>query len=1174
MRLTQIKLSGFKSFVDPTVIPVPGQLVAVVGPNGCGKSNLIDAVRWVLGEASAKQLRAEAMQDVIFNGSTQRKPVSRASVELIFDTKDSQWLGPYRAYSEVSIKRVLTRQGESSYFINGQPVRRRDIADIFLGTGVGVRGYAVIEQGMITRLIEARPDDLRGYLEEAAGISRYRERRRETERRLDDANENLKRVEDVCHELNRQREKLTAQADTAKRYYQLTVELKQNQACLAITRLRIAQREEADVRAKLAEVDAEELRLESLASELSSEHARAKHKQTEANNAAQHIQRQVYEFSTRLARLEEQQRYFEQQQQRITREQRVVSADYQAAEQAKQTSITESSALQDCINKLKHAYDEALAVAEKEADQLGKDLDTYQELNRVLLPQASRLEQLTRKRDLAKQRIEYLSQSLQRLSYQSHKLYDEKDKLFAAGDEGLTDTQDELRKVALLKEERSAALARDELRTSKALQALRLLEARLSTLRVEEARLDADILTRTALLNSVSQGDQLSEWVVAQQLESVAMLWQCLLVDTPWQRAVEAVLLHRLTARVAALPSVPPPAIYTLVDALATGQNGLLERNALAPSLEESVTSLPTLRGKVSVTTPFSRVLDDWLLHVFIVDSLEEAFAKRALLPSGGEWVTPEGHRVGKTHVTYFSPNAGEGLLFQRQQLDAAKVRRAELNLALDDVQRAHRRAAHKVAVLTAKVQAHKEDESRLASHYNQIRLELTRQMQLDRQRTERLAVLETEISLLEEEVHVLRTESEELNLSVEVAQIELDSLAECIQKLTADSEKAEELVSQQRHILRESEQYAHQLQLELASKQQRYDNEISNANGLERRARRLVDRLAELEQEALALEQTPERDRSEVLGLREESELRLLAKQQEQHDLAEALRVLTQRQQDIHSSMAVLREERTRWMLKLREAELAIARFSEELAEWQQAGELSAAPTLDNKDIGALSAQINRISRAIEALGPVNLAALEELAQVTERSDYLALQAEDLTVAATMLKEAIQKIDGDSRQQLTQTYTQVNASLSEIFPSLFGGGKARLTLSGEDILEAGVQIVAQPPGKKNSSIHLLSGGEKALTALSLVFALFSLNPAPFCLLDEVDAPLDEANTRRFCELVKKMAQSTQFLYISHNRLTMEIAEQLVGVTMQEQGVSRIVAVDVGETLALHSRPA
>nr|WP_294867993.1 chromosome segregation protein SMC [uncultured Pseudogulbenkiania sp.] len=1157
MRLTHIKLSGFKSFVDPTAIPVPGQLVAVIGPNGCGKSNVIDAVRWVLGESSAKQLRGESMQDVIFNGSSTRKPVSRASVELVFDNGDGQLTGPWGQYAEVAIKRVLTRQGESSYYINNQQVRRRDITDLFLGTGVGARGYAVIEQGMISRIIEARPEELRAYLEEAAGVSKYKDRRRETENRLADTRDNLDRIGDLRQELERQVEKLTEQAEVAAQFHDLKGALTHKQNLLALARREEAARTEAAARAELARIETEEAAQEAALTHLDTELETVREQHFAASDAVHEAQQALFEANAQLARLEEAQRHREQSRARLTRELASASSERQTLAESRAQVAAQ---LDDWLPRHEEAQlklEEAQLALEDGADALPRADGAFRQADQALTQLTSQQANLTRERDLGRQRIEHLNQALQHLATREAALTRELTDLNLPEPAALAAAEAEVARARAALDAVRARVVADEAKLADLAAEREKLDETLAEQRAQLARAEAEAAALQAVLAREAAGEQLAGWLAQQGLAEAPALWQSLDVDPTWRVALEAVLAERLTARAGQLPDTLPPAPLCLVD---NTTHAVLRADR----------SWPALLDCVKTDDTFAAVLVDWLAGVYCAETLEQALARRAELAAGECWVTPQGHRVGAASVSFHAAASDDGVMARKGALDAALQRAAELQPALDAGQRRRETLQSQSAMLAEAVRAQKGALTRLEAELNAVTLEQVKLDQAARQGAARLAAIEAERQRIADERTHAAEEIDEAGIGSEEAALVLEELVEALEDARLARLNAETGLQLARNKTRDAERLVHEARLELTTAEQKVGELARRAKELEERDDQLAERLETLAEEALTVDEAvPEEALQLALEQRDERDTQLAAVRDRLNGLTEQLRQLGQRQHDVSAALPALRNARADWLLKHQEARLGVERFSEELKE---AGADEAALLADLTDAikpNTLAAEIARLARALENLGAVNLAALDELQQARERGDYLASQSDDLLQAMATLEEAIAKIDGETRDMLQSTYDAVNAKMSEFFPTLFGGGRAELVLTGEDLLDAGVQIIAQPPGKKNSTIHLLSGGEKALTAMSLVFSLFSLNPAPFCLLDEVDAPLDDANTSRFCDLVKRMAERTQFLYISHNRLTMEMAEQLVGVTMQEQGVSRIVAVDIVEALQM-----
>lgn len=1156
MRLTHIKLAGFKSFVDPTSIAVPGQLVAVIGPNGCGKSNVIDAVRWVLGESSAKQLRGESMQDVIFNGSSTRKPVSRASVELVFDNSDGGLIGPFGQYGEVAIKRVLTRQGESSYYINNQQVRRRDITDLFLGTGVGARGYAVIEQGMISRIIEARPEELRAYLEEAAGVSRYKERRRETENRLADTRDNLTRIEDLKLELARQVEKLSEQAEVAANYQDMRGALTFKQNLLALVRREEAARAEAAERAELARLETEEQAQEAALTRLDSELETVRESHYAASDSVHAAQQALFEANATLARLEEQQRHRQQSRERLSRE--LTAARNERQQLAEQKQLVESE-LDEWLPKREDAQyqlEEAQLVLEEGSDGLPEAEAKYRQAEQAYNQRQSQIANLTRERDLARQQGEHLRRNLEQLQQREqalqHELRDLNLPEQAAQDAATAQVSSAKSALDAVR----ARLAADEAKQADLGAEREQLDRDINRLHGEAARAEAEVAALDAVLAREAAGEQLAGWLAAQQLAERPGLWASLKVDEQWRTAVEVALGDRLAARSAALPDALPPAALTLVDQ---------SQQAVAATLPAD-----SLLHSISAAGEFAAALQDWLGGIRCAANLEMALAARAQLQAGECWITPQGHRVGTHSVSYHAAGSDDGMMARQAARDAAAQKLAAIQPQQAELQSKRERLQSTLGMLAEAIRAQKGAVSRLEAELNAVTLEQVKLDQAAWQGAARLNAIRAEQQRLQDEKTAALDSMAEAEMLAEESELQLETLQDGLEESRLARLNAETGLELARNRARDAERLLHEVRLAQHVAEQKVAELARRARELGERDEQLQERLETLVLESEEVDEAaPDDALQEALLLRESRETVLAASRDQLNALTETLRVYSQQQQAISAALPALREARSASLLRHQEARLNLERYRDELVA-AGADEAELLPHYhDNLKANTLAAEIARLARAIENLGAVNLAALQELEEAQKRGDYLASQTNDLLQAMATLEEAIAKIDGETREMLQATYDAVNSKMSEFFPTLFGGGRAELVLTGEDLLSAGIQIIAQPPGKKNSTIHLLSGGEKALTAMSLVFSLFSLNPAPFCLLDEVDAPLDDANTSRFCDLVKKMAEHTQFLYISHNRLTMEMAEQLVGVTMQEQGCSRIVAVDIVEALKM-----
>ncbi len=1167
MRLTQIKLAGFKSFVDPTSIATPGQLVGIVGPNGCGKSNVIDAVRWVLGESKASALRGESMQDVIFNGAGDRKPVGRASVELHFDNSAGRIGGQWGKYVEISIKRVLTRDGDSTYYINNIPVRRRDIHDLFLGTGLGPRAYAIIEQGMISRVVEAKPEELRIFLEEAAGVSKYRERRKETEGRIADTRENLSRVEDIRQELGAQLGKLEHQAKVATEYRELEARLAQTQQLLWFSKQQDAVRSRERCSAEIAQLT---VALESLQADLRSNEARVEQLRTEHYSAGDDLhdkQGRFYAANSEVTRLEQQLSFARESETRLTQQvgqiteqlgalaaqEQGLAGDRAALERALEEALTarertaaEEQAARDAMPVLEQAFNDAI----RATSEVGQQINQVEQSLRVA----------ETRRESASRSIEQIERRLARLDEDLAALAAPVTDEIRVVEEQLAQEKEELAGKERALGELQAAVQALQDRQRATSEAWRTASRRLADLEARESAL-------AALQSRVGHGKDKDAWLAQAGLRDAPQLWRSLDIEAGWDNALEAVLRERLEAlELASLDQA------TAWESGTASPPVRLALYTCAPSRHGPDGSGDSLLAKVAVKRPeIARLVADALHGVRCRGSLAEAIADREALGLGESFVTPAGHLVTSQGLTLFKPDGDLHGVLERQR---------ELETLAGTVQEARQLASGERAGLDA------------------VEAELKERQQDYHAESQALASQQRRTHDLEIELMQLRqaaeaAEKRRSQLHQERADVESQLAAERGQHETVARELADLQSTLHDHFARRDAARSARTEAEVARERGRERVRVSERAAQEAgfAERSVRDRLADLERrrEALALamgqqqsllaQLTSERQSIDWTPVEEALQRQLAARGEAEQALAaarERLEAITtelrngeEARLSIEQRTEPARQKIQEMQLKEQAAALAEAQFAEQLAAAH--ADLVGLPEA-LKAFGAksqLPGEIERLQKAIVELGAVNLAALEELGAAQERKDYLDRQAADLNEAMATLESAIRQIDRESRELLQQTFATVNENFGKLFPALFGGGQARLVLTGEEILDSGVQVIAQPPGKRNTSIHLLSGGEKALTATSLVFALFQLNPAPFCLLDEVDAPLDDSNTERFCKMVREMSGQTQFLYISHNKITMEMANQLIGITMPDPGISRVVAVDIADAVEL-----
>ncbi|WP_326939557.1 chromosome segregation protein SMC [Actimicrobium sp. GrIS 1.19] len=1163
MRLTSIKLSGFKSFVDPTNFQVPGQLVGVVGPNGCGKSNIIDAVRWVLGESKASELRGESMQDVIFNGTTHRKPAGRASVELVFDNGEGKASGQWGQYAEIAVKRTLTRDGTSTYYINNQAVRRRDIQDIFMGTGLGPRAYAIIGQGMISRIIEARPEELRIFLEEAAGVSKYKERRRETENRLHDTRDNLLRVEDILRELNANLEKLQAQAAVATKFRDLQADQEEKQKLLWLLRKNEAKAEQdkffRDIEKAQTELEGETAKLRHVETEL--EHMRQAH--YSAGDRLHQAQGHLYQTNSEIGSLEAQIRFVIESRSRL------------------QSQLNSLTAQRDQWQRQGSQFQEDLAEAELQLEEQGARVEQSQQTLQQHGERVPALEQAWREAQLkttesrarimqVQQQIELeaahqrnASNILNGLAVRRERLAQEKSGLALPDDAHLTNLTLQLEEKQAVLEEVTMQLEQAQQQQPQVDEERSNAQSQLNAETATNARLEARLGALKQLQESVQSQGKVQPWLNKHELAGLPRLWQKLHIDDGWETALESVLRERTAAlELSNLDwskgffSDAPPARLALFSPNA----------ATIPVPAASIPGLRPLVDLLQLNDPGLRnLMQDWLVNIFVADDVDTAFAERNLLPAGGYFITRQGHLIGKSSVRFYAADSEQdGMLARQQEIDNISKQLRAQQLLADE---ARSRSVRAEAAFTQGAQRLQEVRQRVASltqavHALQIDVMKLSEVQARfNQRSTQISSDLAEIAEQEGEQQQARAESE---ARFEQLDAELAERQETHEDGQTDFLSKEQQLNDARQRLRELERAAQETGFAEKTQRSKIDELKRSIATAQEQAAQLF---ANMQQGHLELEslddQTAQAGLQSLLDKRTDQERALADARHELDQLSQKLRLHEEARMQSERSLQPQRDRIMELQLKEQAARLNQEQFAQALID-VQADEVALAGKLhDDMRPSYLQGEVTRLTNAITALGAVNLAALEELATASERKNFLDAQFADLTEAINTLQDAIHKIDKETRALLQETFDKVNLHFAELFPILFGGGQARLTMTGDEILDSGVQVMAQPPGKKNATIHLLSGGEKALTATALVFSMFQLNPAPFCLLDEVDAPLDDANTERFCNMVKRMSAHTQFLFISHNKIAMEMAQQLIGVTMQEQGVSRIVAVDM-----------
>ncbi|MCD6666417.1 MAG: chromosome segregation protein SMC [Hydrogenophaga sp.] len=1163
MRLTSIKLSGFKSFAEPTAFMLPGQLVGVVGPNGCGKSNIMDAVRWVLGESKASELRGESMQDVIFNGTNTRKPASRSSVELVFDNSDHRAGGQWGQFTEIAVKRVLTRDGTSSYYINNQPVRRRDVQDVFLGTGLGPRAYAIIGQGTISRIIESKPEELRLFLEEAAGVSKYKERRRETANRLSDTRENLTRVEDILRELNANLEKLEKQAEVAARYHELNASATLKQHQLWFLRRAEAEADQARIKTDAAQAvnDLESRTADLRRVEAELETIRQAH--YAAGDQVNQAQGKLYEASAEVGKLEAEIRFVVEGRQRV--EQRLVQLREQLGSWATRREDA-AAELEQLAGAMVEAEEKAAileAQGEEQSGVLPSLEDALRQAQQRSNEQRAGVTQIQQQIQVLAAEQRSIEEQARQITQRRERLMADRNALAAPDDARVQDAKaqhaqaDEAAQVAeaVLHELQDSVPQLDEQRRQEQ-QAVNQEAAR-------QADLSARLEALKALQEKVRTDGKLKPWLAKHGLDGLQGLWSRIHIETGWETALEAALRERLSAlEVSRLEMIK-----------AFGSDAPAARLAFysPPPPAAAATAHPIFKALsdwLRVTDASQKaLLDEWLQGCLTAATLDEALGRRHELQPGQVIFVPAGHAVTAHSVSFYAPDSEQaGLLARAQEIENLDKQLKAQVLITEQARTALVRAEAGYADASQRLVAARRDaaEARNRAHERQVEaLRLAQQAEQTRARSEQLAAdmaeVDEQLESLQERRVTAEARFEELDMQLADSQ---ERHAQFDDKVI-EAERALNQAREQQRSLERTAQEATFAMRTLAARQGELQRALETAATQERTLTeeqvRAADELSRLTDAAA------QAGLQAALAAKLEREQALAALRSQYDDLTLKLRASDERRLQLERELEPLRQRITDFQLKEQAARLGVEQYSQQLAEAQaDLAAVGQSIAEGNVRLAGLQGEIDRLHREIQSLGAVNLAALDELTAARERKTFLDAQSADLNDAINTLEDAIRKIDNETRDLLGNTFETVNGHFGRMFPELFGGGNARLVMTGEEILDAGVQVMAQPPGKKNQTIHLLSGGEKALTAIALVFAIFQLNPAPFCLLDEVDAPLDDANTERYAKLVRAMSsKGTQFLFISHNKIAMEMAEQLIGVTMQEQGVSRIVAVDM-----------
>ncbi len=1158
MRLIQLKLAGFKSFVDPTTIQLQGQRIGIVGPNGCGKSNIMESVKWVLGESSAKEMRSENMDSVIFNGSENRKPISRASVELIFDNSLGKAPTEWSQYAEISVKRVIEREKGSTYYINNLAVRRKDIADLFLGTGLGGRGYAIIGQNTISQIIEAKPEELRNYLEEAAGVSKYKERRRETEFRLRDTRDNLSRIQDVLNEIVQQIAKLESQAVIATKYNDLTQKQKFHQAQVWVLKKRDAsivwKKHQSQVEKLVNELEQQTAALRKIEAEVES--LRQAH--ISASDEINKNQASFYQINAEVSNIENNIRNQNELLERSKKELIEIETNLakNADDQLKFTNDIEEAAIEktkltelyktkeENFNSLKSSIQSVEGRYLASVEQFNQAVIQFQSTQEKINLEKAMIDFILKTEEETNIRLAFLNNEISNIDLTGQSLLDEKEN-------DLVDKQSHVEKIEG-KIEENKSLATD-------------LEEEIDTLRKQQieiqkelSQIEGEIKTLAQIQDDAQGNESLKSWTSQHNINTSNRLWEKLKIKTEWITAIESALGEKLNAVLAQYESIShrPPASMVLANL-----NG-------SKSYKPKNNKLNSVLDVIEISDPLlMNLLSEWLSDYYLIPKGESYKNFIGNLEQGEFLVNQQGDIFTKNSVSFYGKDASlNGILLRQERLKALQEQFPSIEKNYKNILKKLNEAELQLNDYEEQADSFSEELKEALNELHQTEIEVER--------------IQQSISYSNEKHSNITNEQNELK--EKLAQIEIDKTAKSslIHNLEIDTHRLLEQKTSSEEIKKRHEFEYESVKKQINEAEIQLQESHFNLKIIDNKINDLNNKIHILYEDNKALNNKKDSAKASIdtgviealqISLREkitvkdEREKILIASRdnlaQKETDLRECEQKRLQTEQAVHPIRDKLEQSR----LNEQESKLLFEQFQNEINESQLDEVVLSESITEKTTVKEVQELCNKLQEEINLLGPVNLAAIHELTSEKERKGYLDSQVEDLTSASNTLEDAIRRIDKETRDRLIATFKEVNKNFTEFFKVLFNGGQAQLELLGEEILDTGIQVTAQPPGKKNTTISQLSGGEKALTATALVFALFKLNPAPFCLMDEVDAPLDDSNTLRFTNMVTEMSKNTQFLYVSHNKIAMEMAQQLIGVTMQESGVSRIVEVSLAE---------
>ncbi len=1157
MRLRKMKMAGFKSFVDPTTLTFPSEMVGIVGPNGCGKSNIVDAIRWVMG-ASSKNIRGDTLEDVIFKGSSNRKPVGQASIELVFDNSEGKAGGQYASYSEIAVRRQVSRDGQSKYYLNGSPCRRRDVSDIFLGTGLGPRSYAIIEQGTISRLIDAKPEEMRAHLEEAAGISKYKERRRETENRIRHTRENLDRLHDLIEEVDKQITKLKRQASAAERYKVLKAEERRAQAELVVLRLKLM---DENVKSQHQLVESKETQLEQTIAQLralEAEIEQSRQSHAVANEAMNKVQGDYYQIGADISRLEQSIQHANETKQRYQGEQ----------QQAQQNLVS----LQNELSKeqlAQQSFDQQIEQMMTELNNLNEQYNVVGEAV-ISAEQAEKLwrqawDQLIEETNEPSHQVEVHSQKIQFIDQEIARLQDRQVRTQSEHADLIENEHDiDLHGLEMQVSEREKQVQESKFSLEsiqqeiiKSRQSIDAFVKQIDDSKAQQQKSQSQLTRLQALQDAAlkGEGQELKEWLGEHEYAQLNRLAEFISVESGWERAAETVLEGFLDAL-----------CINDLDQAAHHFHGL-QKGSVTFYQRQDTSSTQPLQGTLASKVTTDLAITHELQNILIAETLEQALNMRKNLQAGQSVVTPQGMWFGEHWVRYSNAvSASEGVLSRKAEIADLQKALNHINEQYEDLNNQHKQSVEKLS------QQEKQREEIQQKHNQAFQQAAEKQAELIRSKEsiehwqQRDTQLRHFIDEAQKQLLDYQQQRQQAETHRDAAQSNLSSLQARKQELMTRKEQVVVEFDNQKQQANHLQERRHALQLEIEANRTRAATSQSIVSRLSMQQSELEQRcsdLVTLVSESAAPIDELSSTLAQTLERRLEVESQLLASRKQVEAIEADIRTKDEQRlatdNKINDEREILSQQRMKWQ----ELTVRMQTLQEQLEQYEWSLEQLKNEMPEQAQESEWQQKVDSIEEKIKRLGSINLAAIDEFKEQSERKEYLDAQDEDLTKALDTLESAIRKIDRETKERFKETFDQVNTHIQRMYPRLFPGGKAYLEMSGDDLLTAGVVIMARPPGKRVSSIQLLSGGEKALTAAALVLAIFELNPAPFCLLDEVDAPLDDANVGRFCDLIKDMSQHVQFIFITHNKSSMSYANHMLGVTMNEPGVSRLVSVDI-----------